>query len=140
MRGAYKTPRIPRQQSTHSKFYRHHVNQNKKKCAVGYGGLPNCNGLMEMDGAIMDGGAPYPSHTPNRLGAVCALPCQISAVSVVYPPQPHTHIHTCARVHTHTCAHMHTYTHAHMHTYTHAHMHSTCTHTHRCTCAHTLLN
>lgn len=48
-------------------------------CAVGYGGLPNSQGWMEMDAAIMDGGASLEStasahQSPaNRLGAVCAL-------------------------------------------------------------------
>ena len=54
-----------------------------ESCAVGYGGLPNSEGSMEMDAAIMDGGASPEStgsprqSTANRLGAVCALPEQI---------------------------------------------------------------
>jgi N4-(beta-N-acetylglucosaminyl)-L-asparaginase len=50
---------------------------------VGYGGLPNRDGLMEMDAAIMDGGAGLGGEpSVSRLGAVCALPCQRSAVTV----------------------------------------------------------
>jgi len=50
--------------------------------AVGYGGLPNSQGFMEMDAAIMDGGAGAAAAKTsqpacNRLGAVCALPDQI---------------------------------------------------------------
>lgn len=70
---------------------------------VGYGGLPNSDGSMEMDAAIMDGGAGVTTgrsadlaggagDNQIRLGAVCALPDQRSAVTVarkVMDESPH---------------------------------------------------
>ena len=43
--------------------------------SVGYGGLPNAEGIVELDAAIMDG-------TRHRAGAVCSLPSIKTPISV----------------------------------------------------------
>jgi N4-(beta-N-acetylglucosaminyl)-L-asparaginase len=54
--------------------------------SVGYGGLPNANGIVELDAAIMDGG----SHHAGAVAAITQCRTPISVALRVMEQTPHT--------------------------------------------------
>lgn len=53
--------------------------------SVGYGGMPNCEGVVELDAAIMDG----PTHAAGAVGGLIGIPRAISVARKVMEATPH---------------------------------------------------
>lgn len=53
--------------------------------SVGFGGLPNCQGVVELDAAIMDG----PSHAAGAVGAIVGIGRAASVARAVMERSPH---------------------------------------------------
>lgn len=61
------------------------VEENPSVQSVGYGGLPNSEGVVELDAAIMDG----PSHSAGAVAALTGIRCPISVARRVMERTPH---------------------------------------------------
>ena len=62
------------------------IELNPEVNSVGYGGLPNAEGVVELDAAIMDG----PTHSAGAVGAVTGIRTPISLARRVMEQSPHT--------------------------------------------------
>jgi N4-(beta-N-acetylglucosaminyl)-L-asparaginase len=61
------------------------VEENPEVLSVGYGGIPNADGVVELDAAIMDG----PSHAAGAVGALTGIRKPISVARKVMEQTPH---------------------------------------------------
>jgi isoaspartyl peptidase/L-asparaginase-like protein (Ntn-hydrolase superfamily) len=61
------------------------VEENPEVASVGYGGLPNAEGVVELDAAIMEG----PSHSAGAVAAITGIRKPISVARRVMERTPH---------------------------------------------------